>query len=374
MKYFFLLIFFALNVSSEKVEYIKTGNEEAETIEIKSFEKVKPRNIILLIGDGTGFNQITLSRMAIVGHDSKLYIDTLPFVGISLTHSADNIVTDSAAAATAWSTGYKTNNKYLSITPNKEPLQTLPEKLYKKGFLSGLVATSSITHATPAAFYAHTDNRYKEKEIARQLQNSSIDIALGGGIKFFNTAQENINYITELDELSKKELNSKKRIIGLFADDGIERGKGSPTQSLMTNIAIEHLKKRTANCSGFFLMSEGSQIDWAGHDNDAKKMIEEFRDFDLTIKEAIKFINTEKDTLLIVTADHETGGLQILKRSKNLIKVQWGTGSHTGTPVGVFSYGPGAENFEGTMDNTDIHNKILDLLNLDELENNNCNY
>ena len=103
-----------------------------------------------------------------------------------------------------------------------------------------------------------------------------------------NKKQENINYITDLNELSKKELNSKKRIIGLFADDGIERGKGSPTQSSMTNIAIEHLKERTANCSGFFLMSEGSQIDWAGHDNDAKKMIEEFRDFDLTIKEAIK--------------------------------------------------------------------------------------
>ena len=110
------------------------------------------------------------------------------------------------------------------------------------------------------------------------------------------------------------------------------------------------------------------------NDNDAKKMIEEFRDFDATIKEIIKFINKNKNTLLIVTADHETGGLQILKRSKNSIKVQWSTGSHTAAPVGVFSYGPGAEIFEGTMDNTDIHNKILNLLSFNDLEDNSCKY
>ena len=374
MKYFFFFLFFSLFAVSEKVEYIELGSEIQDPVKIKSFEKVKPKNIILLIGDGTGFNQIALSRMAIAGYDSRLYLDKLPFTGISLTHSADNIVTDSAAAATAWSTGHKTNNKFLSIKPNKEVLQTLPEKLYRKGFLSGLVATSSITHATPAAFYAHVDNRYKEKEIARQLQGSSIDIALGGGKKFFDIDQENINYLYNLNDLPKDGPGTSKRVIGLFANDGIRRSEASPTQLAMTSAAIEHLLSRTSNCSGFFLMSEGSQIDWAGHDNDAKKMIEEFRDFDATIKEVIKFINKNKNTLLIVTADHETGGLQILKRSKNLIKVQWGTGSHTAGPVGVFSYGPGAENFEGTMDNTDIHNKILNLLSFSDLEDSSCKY
>ena len=374
MKYFFFFLFFSLFAVSEKVEYIELGSEIQDPVKIKSFEKVKPKNIILLIGDGTGFNQIALSRMAIAGYDSRLYLDKLPFTGISLTHSADNIVTDSAAAATAWSTGHKTNNKFLSIKPNKEALQTLPEKLYRKGFLSGLVATSSITHATPAAFYAHVDNRYKEKEIARQLQGSSIDIALGGGKKFFDIDQENINYLYNLNDLPKDRPGSSKRVIGLFANDGIRRSEASPTQLAMTSAAIEHLLSRTSNCSGFFLMSEGSQIDWAGHDNDAKKMIEEFRDFDATIKEVIKFINKNKNTLLIVTADHETGGLQILKKSKNLIKVQWGTGSHTAGPVGIFSYGPGAENFEGTMDNTDIHNKILNLLSFSDLEDSSCKY
>ena len=374
MKYFFFFLFFSLFAVSEKVEYIELGSEIQDPVKIKSFEKVKPKNIILLIGDGTGFNQIALSRMAIAGYDSRLYLDKLPFTGISLTHSADNIVTDSAAAATAWSTGHKTNNKFLSIKPNKEVLQTLPEKLYRKGFLSGLVATSSITHATPAAFYAHVDNRYKEKEIARQLQGSSIDIALGGGKKFFDIDQENINYLFNLNDLPKDGPGSSKRVIGLFANDGIRRSEASPTQLAMTSAAIEHLLSRTSNCSGFFLMSEGSQIDWAGHDNDAKKMIEEFRDFDATIKEVIKFINKNKNTLLIVTADHETGGLQILKKSKNLIKVQWGTGSDTAGPVGVFSYGPGAENFEGTMDNTDIHNKILNLLSFSDLEDSSCKY
>jgi len=271
MKYFFFFLFFSLFAVSEKVEYIELGSEIQDPVKIKSFEKVKPKNIILLIGDGTGFNQIALSRMAIAGYDSRLYLDKLPFTGISLTHSADNIVTDSAAAATAWSTGHKTNNKFLSITPNKEVLQTLPEKLYRKGFLSGLVATSSITHATPAAFYAHVDNRYKEKEIARQLQGSSIDIALGGGKKFFDIDQENINYLYNLNDLPKDGPGTSKRVIGLFANDGIRRSEASPTQLAMTSAAIEHLLSRTSNCSGFFLMSEGSQIDWAGHDKKNKQ-------------------------------------------------------------------------------------------------------
>ena len=359
---------------SSPVEQIPYGNEVLSKLEIKEFEG-RPKNIILLIGDGTGLNQITLSRMAISGVNSRLYIDQLPYSGISLTHSADNIITDSAAAATAWATGTKTKNKFISVTPNEKALTSLTEALFEKGFLSGVVATSSITHATPAAFYAHVNNRYKEKKIASQLQNSNINIALGGGLNFFDLSATNdqIKYIYDLNEL--KNINtSSKRIIGLFDNDGIRRSPERPSQQLMTKRALDILAKRTAECSGFFLMTEGSQIDWASHDNDASRMITEFRDFDLSIKYAVEFINTRDDTLLIVTADHETGGLQILKEDNDLVHIQWGTGSHTGTPVGVFSYGPGAELFTGTMDNTEIHTKILEIIDFDSIPDSSCEY
>lgn len=369
-----IVFIFSLMACSSPVEQIPYGNEVLSKLEIKEFEG-RPKNIILLIGDGTGLNQITLSRMAISGVNSRLYIDQLPYSGISLTHSADNIVTDSAAAATAWATGTKTKNKFISVTPNEKALTSLTEALFEKGFLSGVVATSSITHATPAAFYAHVNNRYKEKKIASQLQNSNINIAFGGGLNFFDLSATNdqIKYIYDLDEL--KNINtSSKRIIGLFDNDGIRRSPDRPTQQLMTKKALDILAKRTAECSGFFLMTEGSQIDWASHDNDASRMITEFRDFDLSIKYAVEFINTRDDTLLIVTADHETGGLQILKEENDLVHIQWGTGSHTGIPVGVFSYGPGAELFTGTMDNTEIHTKILEIIDFDSIPDSSCEY
>ena len=369
-----IVFIFSLMACSSPVEQIPYGNEALSKLEIKEFEG-RPKNIILLIGDGTGLNQITLSRMAISGVNSRLYIDQLPYSGISLTHSADNIITDSAAAATAWATGTKTKNKFISVTPNEKALTSLTEALFEKGFLSGVVATSSITHATPAAFYAHVNNRYKEKKIASQLQNSNINIAFGGGLNFFDLSATNdqINYIYDLDEL--KNINtSSKRIIGLFDNDGIRRSPDRPFQQLMTKKALDILAKRTAECSGFFLMTEGSQIDWASHDNDASRMITEFRDFDLSIKYAVEFINTRDDTLLIVTADHETGGLQILKEDNDLVHIQWGTGSHTGIPVGIFSYGPGAELFSGTMDNTEIHTKILEIIDFDSIPDSSCEY
>ena len=369
-----IVLIFSLMACSSPVEQIPYGNEVLSKLEIKEFEG-RPKNILLLIGDGTGLNQITLSRMAISGVNSRLYIDQLPYSGISLTHSADNIITDSAAAATAWATGTKTKNKFISVTPNEKALTSLTEALFEKGFLSGVVATSSITHATPAAFYAHVNNRYKEKKIASQLQNSNINIAFGGGLNFFDLSATNdqIKYIYDLDEL--KNINtSSKRIIGLFDNDGIRRSPDRPSQQLMTKKALDILAKRTAECSGFFLMTEGSQIDWASHDNDASRMITEFRDFDLSIKSAVEFINTRDDTLLIVTADHETGGLQILKEDNDLVHIQWGTGSHTGIPVGVFSYGPGAELFTGTMDNTEIHTKILEIIDFDSIPDSSCEY
>ncbi len=364
-----IILFFISACDSIKTETIEIGSKETQHLKIKDFPgSLKAKNVILVVGDGTGLNQITASRLAIGGPDHKLSIDQLPHQGISLTHSFDDIYTDSAAAATAWATGFKTKNKYLSINAEKKKLKTILEMLDSKGYLSGIVATSSVTHATPAAFYSHIDSRYKEIEIANQLVNSSVNISLGGGQEFFDLDElKKTHHLLTNKESLKKNFITSKRIIGLFDKDGIVRSPDKPSQREMTDIALEQLKNN--KCSGFFLMTEGSQIDWAAHDNNIVKMIEEFKDFDETIMDLINFVTEDQETLLIITADHETGGLKILNQKNGFALIQWGTGSHTSEPVGVYAYGPGAELFNGMMDNTDIHYKILeaiDYMNLDD--------
>ena len=206
MKYISVLLILSVTSCnfSEQTESITIGSKETEFIKIKDFpDNLKAKNIILAIGDGVGPNQITLSRIAIGGLDHRLFIDQIPYVGTSLTHSYNNAYTDSAAAATAWSTGYKTKNRYLSLDPDKKILDTIVEMLHKKGYTSGIVATSSVTHATPAALYAHIDSRYEYKNIANQLINSSIDIALGGGKEFFDLNKINDTHyvLTEKESL-----------------------------------------------------------------------------------------------------------------------------------------------------------------------------
>ena len=366
---FTLLVLIAC--SKEKTETVKMGSKDSNLLEIKNFsESAKPKNIILAIADGSGLNHITVSRLAIGGPDYKLYIDQLPVAGNSSTHAYENLITDSAAAATAWSTGNKTKNRYLAVDQDKKELTTLFEMLNNKGYLKGIVATSSVTHATPAAFYAHIDSRYKEKEIADQLLNSSVDLALGGGQEFFNLEEvEKNHYLLTQKASLEKNYDGLKNIVGLFDEDGMERGLDMPTQREMTNFALDYLDDK---CNGFFLMTEGSQIDWAGHSNDVEYMIREFKDFDLTIKDLINFVSADKNTLLIITADHETGGLQLMKQKDDSFIVQWGTGSHTGVPVGVYAYGPGSQNFNGMMDNTDIFYKILKVLDYQNLKNSTC--
>ena len=373
MKYILTIAILIISAcDSSNTEVIKIGSEKTEYLNIEEFPHgLKAKNIILAVGDGTGLNQVMLSRLAIGGMDHKLSIDQLPYHGISLTHSYNNIYTDSAAAATTWATGHKTKNRYLSIDVNKEKLQTITEMLSKKSYIFGLVATSSITHATPAAFYAHIDSRYKYSEIAEQLIDSPINIAMGGGLEFFDIEKiEDSHHILTNKKSFNLNFNDSKKVIGLFDNDGIYRDPEKPTQREMTDFTLKYLNKN--QCNGFFLMTEGSQIDWAAHDNNANEMITEFRDFDLTIKDLINFVTQNKETLLIITADHETGGLQILKQDDDSVIVQWGTGSHTSTPVGVYTYGPAAELFNGIMDNTDIHQKMLEAIDYKNLDDKTC--
>ena len=262
-----LLLLIITACDSSNTESIEIGSKETEYLNIENFPHgLKAKNIIQAVGDGNGFNQIMLSRIAIGGLDYRLAIDQIPNLGVSSTHSYDNVYTDSAASATAWSTGHKTKNRYLALDIDKQELKTITEMLHKKGYQNALVATSSVVHATPAALYAHIDSRYKYDEIADQLVNSSIDIALGGGKEFFDLNKINdTHYVLTEKESLQLNFDHSKKLIGLFDDDGIKRSNEKPTQREMTNFALNHLNKQ---CNGFFLMTEGSQIDWAAHDND----------------------------------------------------------------------------------------------------------
>ena len=360
--------------SGNDVELVAIGSDTKLSVPLESTSELKAKNIILLIGDGMGPNQVALAKFATGGSDHRLSFENFPFTGIVYTHSANSLYTDSAASATAWSTGIRTINQFLAIDAEKKFLPTIPELLSTKGYKSGLVATSSITHATPAAFYAHIDNRTKEKEIAKMLIDSDIDIALGGGNKFFDAVIVDGGplMIYEKNLLNPNTLNSKERILGLFAEDGIERRSDVPTQLEMTQFALSFLEKKSKNCAGFFLMSEGSQIDWAGHANNVEYMLVEFADFDATVQAATDFAAESQNTLVLVTADHSTGGLVLQRPRGSKVPAQWTTGSHDLSPINIYAFGPGAELFSGVMDNTEIFDRILLALDYENLESANC--
>ena len=356
----------------EEVVLIGTETNAAETLEQNLNNKAK--NIILFIGDGMGPNQVALARLSKGGVNHRLSFENFPVTGIVLNHSAQNLYTDSAAAATAWAAGVKTNNGYLSLDPDHKFLPTIPELLSTKGYLSGLVATSSITHATPAAFYAHINSRSKHKKIAQMLVESDIAIALGGGSEFFKLplTDQAIHLIDNGNSLDQDNLTQHARVLGLFGEDGLDRRLAPPTQLKMTEKALDFLDLKTSNCPGFFLMSEGSQIDWAGHDNNVKYMLSEFADFDESVAAAIEFAKNDKETLILVTADHATGGLVLQKPRGSSIRAQWTTTSHDLASINIYAYGPGAEKFSGVMDNTEIFDRMLQALDYVNLDSNNC--
>ena len=372
---------------------------EGSTLVQKSLVPVekKAKNIILLIADGMSLSQVTSYRLLKGGPDARLSMDKFPISGIVLTHSADAIVTDSASSATAFSTGQKTNNGALGLDQNKEVLENLTEKIHDYGFVSSLISTSEITHATPAAFASHVDLRWKTDEISKQMMDSNVMTILGGGRHFFITEEmggkreDGLNLmeqvkashtvLTKKEELTNFDASNKGKIVGLFADEHLrdiekpENHSSEPTTSEMLDFAINRSLNFNQNgCRGFFIMVEGSQVDWAGHANNVDYLVQEMKDFDDAVSMAYKFAKENKDTLVVVTADHETGGLLIEPETptnytspevKFSFNTGIGYGSHTGVPVPVYAYGPGSQNFTGTLDNTDIYYAMVEALDLE---------
>ncbi|MBI80928.1 MAG: alkaline phosphatase [Gammaproteobacteria bacterium] len=381
----------------EKDSYIESVPTSTLT-QRKYSSSSKAKNLILFIGDGMSLSQITAYRLITGGSNSRISVDNFPYSGIVLTHSEDGVVTDSASSATAYSTGYKTNNTYLGLDSNKKSLENLTETLNRFGFVSSLLATSEITHATPAAFAAHIDLRWKTDEISSQMLNSKVSTFLGGGRHFFlpenlgGKREDGRNLIEELKDnnillTTKEEMlnlvpNTSKKVFGLFADEHLrnidtpENHIYEPSLTEMVQFAVNRSNRFVdEGCEGFFIMAEGSQVDWAGHVNNLDYLITEMKDLDTAIEWALEYAKDNDDTLVVVTSDHETGGLLIeptnpVDYTSQGVKISFntavGSGTHTGVPVPIYAYGPGAENFTGTLDNTDVYGAITASLDLDE--------
>ena len=359
--------------------------------------KNKPKNIILLISDGMSLTQVSTYRLLKGGPNERIAVDKFPVSGIVLTHSENAIVTDSASSATAFSTGRKTNNGALGLDEDNKILENFTEIIDRYGYVSSLISTSEITHATPAAYASHVDLRWKTDEISLQMMESNVMTILGGGRHFFlpedlgGKRSDGLNLLEQMESsrmvmTEKKELDSFDhsdlgKVVGLFADEALrdkekpENHVFEPSSSEMLNFAINRSEKFNENgCKGFFIMLEGSQVDWAGHANDLDYLKREMQDFDEAVELALDYATQNPDTLVIATADHETGGLLIESSSptdytapevKFSFNTGIGYGSHTGVPVPVYAYGPGSENFTGTLDNTDIFYAMLEAVKMD---------
>ncbi len=326
----------------------------------------KPKNIILLVGDGMGLSEISSSLYFNDKPSNFLRFNT---VGLSMTSSSKELITDSAAGATAFAVGIKTYNGAIGLDENMNPSETIVEHIAKTGIASGLVVTSSVVHATPASFYAHQESRRMYDEIAVDLVHSKLDFFAGGGLQFFQNRIDgqdllqqlkDRNYEVHTDVLPQK-ISEKKQAI-LLAPNGMPKMSENRGNFLTnaTMLAIGHLSK---NKEGFFLLVEGSQIDWGGHDNDAEYLINEIIDFDKTIGAVLDFAKNNGETLVIVTADHETGGFSLSADGINYNKIiaSFATTGHTATMVPVFAQGPGEHLFGGIYQNTNIYTLMKQL-------------
>ncbi len=344
--------------------------DQSDSVEKEGITQ-RPQRIIFLIGDGMGVSQ--LSSAYYFGKQEPNF-SRFPVVGLIKTSSTSKI-TDSAAGATAFSCGKKTYNGALGIDSDSNRLQNLVEFVKSNDARHGvgLVSTSSITHATPAAYYSHVKSRGMADEIMLQLVGSKVDFFAGGGTDYVFKRKDSVDLIAEMQKVDieldttamlKKEWEEGKRYGYLLAEDGIppapERGNFLLQASLA---AIDFLDSRESS----FLMIEGSQIDWAGHDNDADYLKEEVLDFDRVIGSVLNYAEKDGNTLVVVTADHETGGYTLsgyrsedgMSGSYDSIVPSFSTGGHSATLVPVLAYGPGSEMFSGIYDNTEIYRKMV---------------
>jgi alkaline phosphatase len=357
----------------------KTSNvvDKAPILNAKTAGNNRPKNIILMIGDGMGLSQITAIYYQNKGKSNFL---RFPYVGLHINYPAEDstVITDSAAGATAFACGVKTYNAAIGVDKDTVPVETILETAEKKGMATGLVATCNIQHATPASFIAHVKSRSSYEDISEDFLKTTLDIGIGGGKKYFdNRTKDSRNLLKELEQKgymvsdwTKKDIDdlpmTGQNLFYLTANDQpLTAEQGRDYLPKAAKFACKFLDKRSSH--GFFLMIEGSQIDWGGHAGNTNYILNEMNDFDNTIGEVLDYAKRDGNTLVIVTADHETGGFALTKGT-NWGKVVGGFGDtmpdkngsryHTCDFIPVFAFGPGAELFTGVYQNHAIYHKM----------------
>jgi alkaline phosphatase len=333
----------------------------------------RPENVILIIGDGMGLAHIALAEYL---YRPPSPLSRMNVIGLQKTHSASHLETDSGAAGTALSCGVKTFNAAIGVKADSTPAKTILELARDRGMKTGFVVTSSVVHATPAAFYAHVASRGSYEEIALQLVDSDIDVFVGGGEKYFQDRySDHLNLIYTLekkkyeilrlsDPRGRMKLDNVKEDnrIACFTslEDPIRASMGRTYLPFMATQAVEALEKRADK--GYFLMVEASQVDWAAHANDQEWLALEMQDAYSMMEGLLNKARADGNTLVIVTADHECSYMSI--KGKRSPRVEFNSKVHSSQMVPVFADGPGAEEFAGIYENTAIFDKIRKLLDL----------
>ncbi|MDI6033004.1 alkaline phosphatase [Flavobacterium sp. LB2P84] len=350
-----------LNTLDSRVFY-NTIDSPVYTPTYLSDKKNSPiQNVILLIGDGNGLAQIS---SAVLANGGQLTLTQLKSIGFLKTQSSDDFTTDSAAAGTALATGQKTYNRAIGVDSLGKPTENIMEVLTKKGFSTGLITTDHITGATPASFYAHQKERDLTAAIANDLMNSKLSLFMGGGSTDFaaDFSKTDFSILNSIADVAK----SNKNQVGLFFSENkvpsVLKGRGN----LLAEATKNGLEFLNAKNKPFFLMVEGAQIDSYGHANNVPGIVSEGIDFDRAITEAIKFADKTGNTLVIVTADHETSGFTLPQGNlkEKMIEGDFTTYDHTGIMVPIFTYGPQSDIFSGVYENNEVFHKIKQVLKL----------
>ncbi|WP_292008595.1 alkaline phosphatase [Chryseobacterium sp.] len=325
----------------------------------------KVKNIILLIPDGTSLPQY---YAAFTANKGKLNVFNMKATGMSKTNSYDSYITDSAPGSTAFATGVKTKNTFVGVDPEGKDLAQIPDIIAEKGMSSALISTGDIADATPADFYAHSDNRSHIDGIVGDFIGSKTKILIGGATKGLTASNEKkmkeagIEVYNSLRSLNK--INNRLIVADPLASQKITEGRGEWLGNAF-DIALNDLKR---NEKGFFMMVEASQTDGGGHTNNMEQLVTELLDFDQVVGKALKFADENKETLVLVVGDHETGGLTLLDGNldKGWVLGNFSTIDHTAIPSSVFAYGPGSKDFIGVFENTEIFHKVLTAYGIDK--------
>ncbi len=329
----------------------------------------KVKNVILMIGDGMSLMHIEAAWTCNRGH---LWLENAQYTGISKTPASNRLITDSGSGGTSLATGYKTRYHAVGVDSTGRPLESLNVLAHKAGKANGIAVTCRLWDATPCDFVAHNLDRNKEQDLILDYLNAPLDYVFGGGAKYFEHRDDGRNIFSELE---KKGYRVARTLDELWRCKGgkiyavpypVDTPVPAERGDLLAKASLKGIDLLNQNKNGFFMMIEGSQLDDYGHFNQLDMLMQETLDFDQTIGAVMKWAAADGQTLVVVTADHQTGGPTVLGGDYHTgtVQVNFSTRDHSGTMVPVYAFGPGSENFTGFMDNTEIFWKIKRLLGL----------